>query len=166
MISINHAKASEIKSELLYHAEIDDATLVGQGVLKVYWANVYTLSYYIKDDNKDGIPELIALGYNYLREVPKQATIKASLDEFKRYPEITDEKLVSWLNYLDRALTDMKMGEQAIITRTYDGVISFYVKDLPTVIIKDTEFSQVFVDIWLGTETSYPKLRKQLLNLN
>ncbi len=150
--------------ELAVH--IADATLVGRGVLKIYWANVYILSHYIKDTDNDGKPDAVILHYDYLRDVPKYATIDASRDEFIRYPHITDEKLTAWMGYLDKALTDMKTDDQAIIVRQADGSIHFYMENAQPVIITDTEFSQVFLDIWLGAETIYPTLRKQLLALN
>ena len=150
--------------ELAVH--IADATLVGRGVLKIYWANVYILSHYIKDTDNDGNPDAVILHYDYLRDVPKYATIDASRDEFIRYPQITDEKLAAWMDYLDKALTDMKTDDQAIIVSLADGSIHFYMKNAQPVIITDAEFSQVFLDIWLGAETSYPTLRKQLLALN
>lgn len=150
--------------ELAVH--IADATLVGRGVLKIYWANVYILSHYIKDTDNDSKPDAVILHYDYLRDVPKYATIDASRDEFIRYPHITDEKLAAWMDYLDKALTDMKTDDQAIIVRQADGSIHFYMENAQPVIITDAEFSQVFLDIWLGAETSYPTLRKQLLALN
>ena len=150
--------------ELSVH--IADATLVGRGVLKIYWAKVYLLSHYIKDTDNDGKPDTIILHYDYLRDVPKYATIDASRDEFIRYPHITDEKLTTWMDYLDKALTDMKTDDQAIIVRQADGTIHFYMENTPPVIVTDAEFSHVFLDIWLGAETNYPTLRKQLLALN
>jgi hypothetical protein len=150
--------------ELSVH--IADATLVGRGVLKIYWAKVYLLSHYIKDTDNDGKPDTIILHYDYLRDVPKYATIDASRDEFIRYLHITDAKLTAWMDYLDNALTDMKTDDQAIIIRQADGTIHFYMENTPPVIVTDAEFSQVFVDIWLGAETNYPTLRKQLLALN
>ena len=150
--------------ELSVH--IADATLVGQGVLKIYWAKVYLLSHYIKDTDNDGKPDAVILHYDYLRDVPKYATIDASRDEFIRYPHITDEKLTAWMDYLDKALTDMKTDDQAVIVREADGTIHFYMENSSPVIVTDAEFSQVFLDIWLGAETSYPTLRKQLLALN
>jgi hypothetical protein len=150
--------------ELSVH--IADATLVGRGVLKIYWAKVYLLSHYIKDTDNDGKPDTIILHYDYLRDVPKYATIDASRDEFIRYPHITDEKLTTWMDYLDKALTDMKTDDQAIIVGQADGTIHFYMENTPPVIVTDAEFSQVFLDIWLGAETNYPTLRKQLLALN
>jgi hypothetical protein len=150
--------------ELSVH--IADATLVGRGVLKIYWAKVYLLSHYIKDTDNDGKPDTIILHYDYLRDVPKYATIDASRDEFIRYPHITDEKLTTWMDYLDKALTDMKTDDQAIIVRQADESIHFYMENAQPVIITDAEFSQMFLDIWLGAETNYPTLRKQLLALN
>jgi hypothetical protein len=150
--------------ELSVH--IADATLVGRGVLKIYWAKVYLLSHYIKDTDNDGKPDTIILHYDYLRDVPKYATIDASRDEFIRYLDITDAKLTAWMDYLDKALTDMKTDDQAIIIRQADGTIHFYMENTPPVIVTDAEFSQVFLDIWLGAETNYPTLRKQLLALN
>ncbi len=98
--------------------------------------------------------------------MPKYATIDASRDEFKRYPQITDEKLATWIGYLEQALSDMHEGDQAIIKKQPDGTISFFVGDAKPVIISDAEFSQVFFDIWLGPESTYQTLRKQLLALN
>lgn len=150
----------------IFDSQLTDATLIGQGILKIYWAQVYHLSYYTTDENKDGQADAIILHYDYLRDVPKYATIDASRDEFKRYPQITDEKLATWIGYLEQALSDMYEGDQAIIKRQADGTISFYVGDAEPVIISDEEFSQVFFDIWLGPESTYPSLRKQLLALN
>lgn len=174
-IVIEQAKADEVKvisgeqssiaQENITQAYLNDASLVGRGVLKIYWAKVYTLSYYTIDENGDGAPDVKALHYEYLRHVPKDATLDASREEFLRYPDITDAKMDQWMAYLDQALADMNEGDEAIIMRQGDGTITFHVNNYPKVVIKDAEFSAVFMNIWLGVDTTYPDLRKQLLAL-
>lgn len=164
-VKVISGEQSSIVQENINQTYLNEATLVGQGVLKIYWAKVYILSYYTKDENGDGAADVKALHYEYLRHVPKDATLNASREEFQRYPDITDAKLDQWMAYLDQALSDMNEGDQAIIMRQGDGTITFHVSNRPEVVINDAEFSQVFMNIWLGADTNYPGLRKQLLAL-
>jgi hypothetical protein len=144
------------------HPHLENAKLIGTGILKIYWAKVYTISHY-QIPAPGPYQDAIVLSYEYLRDVPKDATIEASIEEFERYANITEDKTSRWTKYLEAALTDMADGDRAEIWQMTDGSITFYSPDQPPVRFDDAEFAEVFMNIWLGSETNYPDLRLQLL---
>jgi hypothetical protein len=144
------------------HPSLEPTQLVGSGILKIYWAKVYTLSHY-HITAPGPYENATVLTYDYLRDIPKEATLKASLEEFARYPNITKEKQARWMGYLDIALTDMAVGDHAEIWHTSDGSLTFFTRDHTPHRFDDAEFAEVFMNIWLGENTNYPELRQHLL---
>ena len=144
------------------HPSLNNTDLIGSGILKIYWAKVYTISHY-QIAAPGPYQDATVLTYRYLRDVPKTATISASGDEFDRYPHITKEKKTRWMGYLDIALADMAEGDYAEIWHMADGSLTFYGPDQTPHRFDDAEFADVFMNIWLGNNTNYPDLRQALL---
>lgn len=144
------------------HPSLDPSHLIGSGILQIYWAKVYTISHY-QITSSSPYQDTTVLTFDYLRSVPKDKTIQASLDEFARYSNITEDKKLRWMGYLNTALTDMADGDHAEIWRNSDGSITFYTRDQTSHRFDDAEFAKVFMNIWLGEDTNYPELRQVLL---
>ena len=137
--------------------------LIGEGTLKVLMWEVYNLRLFT-----NGAPfswnNKFTLEFDYSRELKKESVIDASLKEFKLQPNVTDKDIKNWEKYLEQVIQPVQKGSKATVQWVPEGQIIFhYVGSKPTT-IKNKEFAQAFLNIWLGEKTSRPKLRSLLLS--
>ena len=149
---------NEIKQEVFQSPK-----LIGEGTLKVLMWEVYDLRLFT-----DGTPfswqHNFMLEFEYSRELKKESVIDASLKEFKLQPNVTDKDIKNWEKYLEQVIQPVQKGSKATVQWVPEGQIIFhYVGSKPTT-IKNKEFAQAFLNIWLGEKTSRPKLRSLLLS--
>ena len=141
---------------------VPDAELVGQGRLKVLFWSVFDAALYASGGSWSR-DKPFALSLTYLRDLSGESIVSRSISEM-RDQGMTDEA----------ALARWSKGMAAIFpnvddTTTITGVVNeqrhalFYRNGAHIGTIRDPEFSKHFFDIWLGEETSQPKLRTQLL---
>ncbi len=93
----------------------------------------------------------------------KESVIDASLKEFKLQPNVTDKDIKAWEMYLEQVIQPVQKGEKATIQWTPDGQIIFHYEGSKPAVIENEQFARAFFNIWLGEQTSRPKLRSQLL---
>ena len=136
--------------------------LVGQGILRVFFMDVYLLKLFSQDGtfslNRDFVLE-----FTYKRPVSKDVIIDASLDEMKKAGGVDAAQLTAWRDKLGKALIDMEADETASVIFSEEGVITFFSPNNPAISFQDPLLRNSFASIWLGDKTSHPSLRKKLL---
>ena len=139
--------------------------LIGEGTLKVLMWEVYDLRLYT-----DGTPfswqDKFMLEFDYSRELKKESVIDASLKEFKLQPNVTDKDIKAWEVFLLQVIQPVQKGTKANVFWAPEGKIIFHYKGFQPSTIENEDFARAFLNIWLGDNTSRPKLRSQLLNDN
>ena len=148
---------SEFKQEIFQSPK-----LIGEGTLKVLMWEVYDLRLYT-DGTAFSWQDKFMLEFDYSRELKKESVIDASLKEFKLQPNVTDKDIKSWEMYLEQVIQPVQKGEKATIQWVPDGQIIFHYEDSKPAVIENEQFAVAFFNIWLGEQTSRPKLRSQLL---
>ena len=89
--------------------------------------------------------------------------INSSLKELKRQQNVTEQNLEEWKTYLEEVIQPLQEGSKATIEWNPKGTITFQNEGVKSLTIKDESFARSYINIWLGQETSQPKLRSQLL---
>ena len=136
--------------------------LIGEGTLKVLMWEVYDLRLYT-DGTVFSWQDKFMLEFDYSRELKKESVIDASLKEFKLQPNVTDKDIKAWEMYLKQVIQPVQKGEKATIQWVPDGQIIFHYEGSKPAVIENEQFARAFFNIWLGEQTSRPKLRSQLL---
>ena len=136
--------------------------LIGEGTLKVLMWEVYDLRLYT-DGTAFSWQDKFMLEFDYSRELKKESVIDASLNEFKLQTNVTDQNIKIWEMYLEQVIQPVQKGEKATIQWVPDGQIIFHYEGSKPAVIENEKFAQAFFNIWLGEQTSRPKLRSQLL---
>ena len=136
--------------------------LIGEGTLKVLMWEVYDLRLYT-DETAFSWQDKFMLEFDYSRELKKESVIDASLKEFKLQPNVTDQDIKDWEMYLEQVIQPVQKGEKATIQWVPDGQIIFHYEGSKPAVIENEQFARAFFNIWLGEQTSRPKLRSQLL---
>jgi len=136
--------------------------LIGEGTLKVLMWEVYDLRLYT-DGTVFSWQDKFMLEFDYSRELKKESVIDASLKEFKLQPNVTEKDIKAWEMYLKQVIQPVQKGEKATIQWVPDGQIIFHYEGSKPAVIENEQFARAFFNIWLGEQTSRPKLRSQLL---
>jgi len=147
-----------------WNSILEKPYLIGEGVLKVFIWDIYTLRLF-SESKKFDKDQALVLEFEYLRNTSKKSVIKASVIELKKV-NISNNKLEIWEGYLEQSISDMLKGEKAAIYWEPSGKIIFYVKGGKKVVIQDNEFADAYINIWLGENTERPKLRKKIIGQN
>jgi len=145
----NGAVASEMK-------------LIGQGTLKVLFFEVYDIRL-LADSKPFSWKNKFQLEFEYKREVKKETVIESSIKEMHRQSSVLDKDINKWQEYLEISIKPVREGSQATVSWNPNGQITFHYQSSEPTTIEDENFARAFLNIWLGEETSQPKLRNQLL---
>ena len=137
--------------------------LIGQGTLKVLFFEVYNVRL-LTDSKAFSWKNKFQLEFEYKREVKKQSVIESSIKEMRRQSNILDKDINQWQEYLEISIKPVQEGSQATVSWNPNGQITFHYQSSEPTTIEDENFARAFLNIWLGEETSQPKLRSQLLS--
>ena len=148
----NYTVASEMK-------------LIGQGTLKVLFFEVYDVRL-LADSKAFSWKNKFQLEFEYKREVKKESVIESSVKEIRRQSNVLDKDINRWQEYLEQSIHPVQEGSQATVSWNPNGQITFHYQSSEPTTIEDENFARAFLNIWLGEETSQPKLRNLLLNKN
>ena len=135
--------------------------LIGEGVLKVFIWDIYELRLFSETNIYDR-DEIFVLEFKYLRDTSKASVIKASIVELKKL-NLSKTKLEKWEKYLEKSIKDMKAGEKAALLFNPNAGLTFFASEKFNITIDNDEFANSYIDIWLGENTTRPKLRKKII---
>ena len=143
-------------------AVASEMKLIGQGTLKVLFFEVYDIRL-LADSKPFSWKNKFQLEFEYKREVKKETVIESSIKEMRRQSSFLDKDINKWQEYLEISIKPVQEGSQATVTWNPNGQITFHYQSSEPTTIEDENFARAFLNIWLGEETSQPKLRNQLL---
>ena len=142
-----------------------DLQVVGTGVLKVFFMDIYRVTLHSKERDYS-VSDHFALEFDYKRSVSKKTVIDASMDELSKAPSVGSVEIKAWKQVLEKGISDMQAGEKASVVFSKTGDVEFWVENQEPISFKDLKFAENFAAIWLGPQTSHPKLRLALLGKN
>ena len=145
-----------------WRSEFPDMKFVGGGVLTMLFMDIYKLNLYANEGRYFGHNDFV-LEFEYLKPVSKSTIIDASINELTKPDDVTSTEIKFWKRILDKGIVDMKAGELASVSFTNEGMVTFYLDDRAPVSFKAPKFAKGFSSIWLGKNTSRPRLRQKLL---
>ena len=143
-------------------AVASEMKLIGQGTLKVLFFEVYDIRL-LADSKPFSWKNKFQLEFEYKREVKKETVIESSIKEMRRKSSFLDKDINKWQEYLEISIKPVQEGSQATVSWNPNGQITFHYQSSEPTTIEDENFARAFLNIWLGEETSQPKLRNQLL---
>ena len=139
-----------------------DLRVVGTGVLKVFFMNIYRLTLHSKERDYR-VSDHFALEFDYKKSVSKKIIVDASMDELSKAPNVGSVEIRAWKKILEKGIRDMQAGDKASVVFSKTGDVEFWLENKELISFKDPKFAENFAAIWLGPQTSHPKLRLALL---
>ena len=142
-----------------------DLQVVGTGILKVFFMDIYSLTLHSKERDYS-VSEHFALEFDYKKSVSKKTIVDASIDELSTAPNVGSLETKAWKQILEKGISDMQAGEKASVVFSDTGDVEFWSENRKPISFQDLKFTKNFAAIWLGPQTSHPKLRLALLGKN
>ena len=125
--------------------------------IKIYDIDLWSNRNFFSYDNN------IAIEIKYLKNISKIKIIESSISEINKQKKLSNKIKLKYNEYLNQSLVNIKKND--IMTAIYiDNEISFYLNNKLTNSINDKAFAIDFLNIWLGKNSSYPKITKQLIS--
>ena len=142
-----------------------DLRVVGSGVLKVFFMDIYSLTLHSKERDYS-VSDHFALEFEYKKSVSKTTIVDASVNELSKAPNVSSTEIKAWKQILEKGISDMKAKEKASVVFSNSGGVEFWSENRKPISFQDLKFAKNFAAIWLGPQTSHPKLRLALLGKN
>ena len=138
---------------------------LGQSELKFLGLKLYNIKL-LSDSEIFSYDNQIKIIINYNRDISKSQIIKTSLDQIYRQNKSYSKSIINKYNeYLDKSIVNVKKND-FMTAHYYKDNISFYHNKKYVSSIKDDQFAIDFLKIWLGDNSLYPKITKELLNID
>ena len=139
--------------------------LIGKGRLTQFIWDIYDV-YLFSSDKSFSRANSLVLSFEYRRDIPKEKIIKSTLEEMEKQNVVDTTTLLQWGEFLQRCIQTSQKGSKPYIQWLPSGNVTFFYENVESCSINDRLFSTSFIDIWLGENTSRPKLRRALLGVD
>lgn len=139
--------------------------LIGRGRLVVFGLKIFDAELY-SNSGKYNPDAPFSLKLTYLRKISGKEIVQKSINEIEAQGFKDKKQLAIWREKMNAIFPNVSIGSYILGHRDENGHVIFYSNGKFIGKIEDSIFSKVFFDIWLGKNTSQPKLRNQLINHN
>lgn len=144
---------------------VPELTTVGEGSYRYMFWQLYDARLATKtgkfEDYQQSTPLLLELTYK--RDISRQQFIDATVDEWQKLGQSSEEQQQQWAKQLQSLWQDVKEGDRLAALLQDNGSVKFYLNGTETGVLEDSAFGTAFFNIWLHPDTSAPKLRRQLI---
>jgi len=141
---------------------IPNAEVVGKGRLNYLIWQVYDATLYAPDGRYQQ-DKPVALSLYYLRAIKGRQIADKSAEEIRRQGFKDEVTLATWHEQMRRIFKDVVAGTVLTGIRNNKGQTIILKDGREIGSFRDPEFARHFFDIWLGNNTSAPRLRDALL---
>jgi hypothetical protein len=141
---------------------IDDPRLIGNATHEVVFWEIYELSLYAEDQPFSGSPPY-ALEIEYKQGFTADIIADKSIALIREQEYSNEMRLAEWHSQLMDIFPDVSKGTVLTGIYTDDKQTAFYCDGEYVGKIKDPEFGQYFFNIWLGEDSTEPRLRRELI---
>lgn len=124
----------------------------------IYDSRLYTTTgkYPVEQDNEN-----VAFEITYLKDIDREDLITRTVEQWEHIG-LNQDEFAHYVPLLESIWPNIKAGDS--LRLLIEGSRShFYFNQEHIGSIESTDFGQKFIDIWLSSNTSQPKLRAQLL---
>jgi Chalcone isomerase-like len=139
--------------------------LVGQQRFTYWGFEVYDASLWASAPfvAEDWAKQVLVLELRYLRDFKGADIAQRSMDEMQGQRPLNSTQQSSWSTTLQSLIPNVRAGERITGIYSPDKGMQLLHQDRVLGELRDPEFAQRFLGIWLAPETSQRKLRQQLL---
>lgn len=146
-----------------YNEIISQVKSVGSAKFSMLFWDIYQSTLYTATGRYEQgiINQPMLFQIKYLRDIRADDLIEKTAEQW-RHIGVLENKFSPFIPQLKAIWPNINQGD-SLSLYVKDGVSYFYCNEKPIGQINDENFGPMFLDIWLSSKTSQPKLRKQLI---
>ena len=139
---------------------------VGSAKFSVLFWDIYNSTLYTKSGRylHEQMPESLLFKIEYLKDITADELIERTVQQWQHLG-IPKSQYANYIPKLEGIWPDISEGDSLTIFVKENKSI-FYFNDKQVGDIKEKDFSQIFLDIWLSPKTSQAQLRAKLIKGN
>jgi hypothetical protein len=145
--------------------QLPQGKLMGKAKLTLWGFQIYNAQLWVEPGFKADRLEsaAFALELAYLRNFSNADIADRSLEEMRRFSDISQAQEAAWSAELIRVIPNVKKGDRIMAINLPGQGVRFLFNGKPNGEVLDTQFARLFFAIWLSPKTSEPKMREELL---
>ena len=151
-------------------AALPGARLQGHGRLRFFGLHIYDARLWVGADypreapaNENWRRHAFLLELQYARSLNGVKIAERSIEEMARAGPLEPTQSEGWRSFMSQAFPNVVAGTRLAALHQPGDTVRFFVDGAPGREIRDGAFADRFFGIWLGTHTSEPAMRRQLL---
>jgi hypothetical protein len=145
--------------------QLPQGKLLGKAKLTIWGFQIYNARLWagpgFRADQIDS--SAFALELAYLRDFSNTDVAERSLEEMRRFANLSPAQTATWTAELMRVIPNVKKGDRIMAVNLPGEGVRFLFNGKPNGEILDPQFARLFFAIWLSPKTSEPKMREELL---
>ena len=160
-----HAQATNTAPTLPANATagMPELKAVGGGLLRVFGFQVYNAYLWTPGGSSFDRAKPYILDLHYLRTFSAKQLAERSIDEMRGQGTGSEAVYTQWVSEMQRVFADVKHGDRLTGVATTTRTARFFYNGAYRGEIADPAFTDAFFGIWLGDNSSQPRMRGQLL---
>ena len=144
----------------------DQLQPVGSTTLKVMFWTIYDSTLFTNNGQYRGVEPGLALKIDYRRNIKRDHLIGTTRDQWQELGLYDPGVSEDWLRALMELWPNIRRGDSITLVVEPDMSASFYHNGVSLGRLSDARFTESFLAIWLAENSTFPKLRDQLIGLN
>jgi hypothetical protein len=146
-------------------SKLPGLSLAGEGRLRWFGLHIYDAALWARTD-VFSVDSEFALDIRYMRNIPAERLVGASVKEIRRLGYADDALLDKWSGAMGTVFPDIRKGDRLTGVNMPGRGVEFYHNGRFAGLIPDTQFARAFFSIWFDPRTREPELRESLIGLN
>ncbi|MFH0266555.1 chalcone isomerase family protein [Vibrio rumoiensis] len=135
--------------------------LVGEARMTYLFWDIYDAKLYNRSGQYSSEQFPLLLSLSYLRDIQAKDIVQATNEQWQHLGK------QSLVGQYDQTLMDMwpdiQQGDTLSVLVENNQASTFFYNGKKLGVIRDPDFTESFIAIWLSPNTSHPKIRKQLI---
>jgi len=128
----------------------------------MFWT-IYKSTLFTADGEYRGIEPGLALKIEYRRNISRNQLVSATRGQWQELRLYDPSASESWLQELTELWPNIRRGDSITLYVEQDMSSSFFHNDKSLGQMGDARFTESFLAIWLAENSTFPKLRNQLI---
>lgn len=138
----------------------EDLLAVGQAELSFFFFKIYKAELLNRPGELERLQGPLVLRLTFHRDISHHRLLRETRKRLKG--DMTPQQRDTWLNQLRDIWPSVEKGEEMSFFMDEAGHGHFYLQGKHIGSLPEEEFSEAFLNIWLGDDSGYPKLTRKL----
>jgi hypothetical protein len=146
-----------VAQNVVIKENIPQAKMVGSHCLKVFGLSIYHIELW-SENGKFNYNQPLALSITYHKNFSALQLAKKTTIEMQKVNQLNTEQMQKYQGYINKLFVDVKKNQNKTAIFMPNGVLQIFLEQQKISEVNDLQFAKDFLNIWLSSKSSYPKM--------